>query len=323
MTLTGKPSYLDNARLGKGSFWRYLAGGLLILFLWLGVGGVVTVLLIVMFAALGGQRGQDLLRLVFDARQLGFIPYFLVLSSGFIVLIGGLWLTVVLIHRRPFISLVTWQSSLDWSRAGQGFLAWFLLVGLVSLLEYALWPETFAWNFEPRAFIPFAVVALVLTPIQSSTEELLFRGYLVQFLSLISRNRIFLSLCSGALFALPHMLNPELAANFWLVLASYFVLGVFLAWISLRDGRLELALGVHAANNLFAGLVVTFPDSVLPAPAVFLTTHFDPLFSLVTLIGVCLVFYLALFVWRSSEEMTSEGERNAEEGLSTQKPGDP
>lgn len=301
MISTQNPSYLDNARLGKGSPWRYLAGGLLILFLWLGVGSAVTLILIWLLATLRGDSSQDLVQLALDARQLGFIPYFLVLSSSFIVLIAGLWLTVTFIHRRPLLSLITWQARLDWRRAGQGFLAWFLLVGLASLLEYAIWPETFSWNFELRAFLPFALLALVLTPIQSSAEELLFRGYLVQFLSLISRNHIFLSLLSGALFALPHTLNPEVAAGFWLVLSSYFVLGVFLAWVSLRDGRLELALGVHSANNLFAGLVVTFPDSVLPTPAIFFTTHFDPLFSLLSLIGACVLFYLVIFVWFKGE----------------------
>lgn len=295
MTPIQGPSFLDNARLGKSSPWRYLAGGLFILFLWLGVGSLLTVILILLFALLSGKEVQDLIDLVLDARQLGFIPYFLVLSSSFMVLISGLWLTVAVIHRRPFLSLVTWQEKLDWRRAGQGFLVWLLLVGLASLLEYALWPETFAWNLDPGTFLPFALLAFILTPIQSSAEELLFRGYLVQFLSLISRNRIFLSLISGALFALPHMLNPEVAAGFWLVLSSYFVLGAFLAWACLRDGRLELALGVHAANNLFAGLVVTFPDSVLPTPAIFFTTHFDPLFSLVTLIGVCGLFYVIVF----------------------------
>jgi hypothetical protein len=307
MALIQEPSYLDNARLGKSSPWRYLAGSLLIIFIWLGLGSLSTVVLIVFFAYLSGKSLPEMTSLLLDARQLGIVPYFLVLSASFIVLMIGLWLAVVGIHRRPFLSLITWQGRVDWGRAGQGFLTWFLLVGLASLLEYALWPETFSWHFEPRAFIPFAILALILTPIQSSSEELLFRGYLLQAGSLVSRNPFYLSLLSGVLFALPHMLNPEVAAGFWLVLSSYFVLGAFLAWISLQDGTLELALGVHAANNLFAGLVVTFPESVLPTPAVFFTTHFDPLFSLVSLIGVCVLFYLAVLVWFRGGEVSFEG----------------
>jgi membrane protease YdiL (CAAX protease family) len=160
-----------------------------------------------------------------------------------------------------------------------------------------LWPETYSWNFDPRAFVPFAFLTLLLIPIQTSSEELFFRGYLVQAASLISRNSLFLAITSGVLFALPHMANPEVAANFVVVLLTYFVLGAFLAWVSVKDGTIELALGVHAANNLFAALVVTFPESVLPTPAIFFTTHFDPVFSLIVEIVICILFYVATFVW--------------------------
>jgi membrane protease YdiL (CAAX protease family) len=167
-----------------------------------------------------------------------------------------------------------------------------------SLIEFLIWPETFSFNFEPLTFLVFAFIAVILTPLQTTSEELFFRGYLVQAGSILSRNAIFLSLLSGVLFALPHIGNPELAANFYVVLLSYFVLGVFLAWISIKDGTIELAIGVHAANNLFAGLVVTFPLSALQTPAIFYTTHFDPLFNLVVTILLCAVFYLIVFVRR-------------------------
>jgi hypothetical protein len=135
---------------------------------------------------------------------------------------------------------------------------------------------------------------------------LFFRGYLVQAGSLISRNWIFLAIWSGVLFAIPHFLNPEVASNTWVMMMSYFVLGAFLAWISLKDGTIELAIGVHAANNLMAGLLVTFPESVLPSPAILTTTHFDPVYSLVTVIFFCALFYLLVFVRRKSTNVIVE-----------------
>ena len=79
------------------------------------------------------------------------------------------------------------------------------------------------------------------------------------------------------------------------VMLSYFLLGVFLAWISLKDGTIELSIGVQAANNLFAGLLVTFPQSALQTPAIIHTTHFDPLFNLAVLAVLCVLFYLYVF----------------------------
>jgi hypothetical protein len=145
-------------------------------------------------------------------------------------------------------------------------------------------------------------MAIIITPLQTTAEELFFRGYLVQAGSLISRNWIFLSIWSGVLFALPHFTNPEVAANTGLVLLTFFVLGAFLTWISLKDGTIELAIGVHAANNLMAGLLVTFPESVLPTPAILTTTHFDPLFSLIGTVVFCALFYLLVFVRRTKAE---------------------
>jgi membrane protease YdiL (CAAX protease family) len=288
-------SFLDNARLGKGSVWRYLLGTLLILFIWLIVGGVATVVLILVIAVQQGRSLESIARLAIDPSELGSTAYFLILSASFIIMFLGIWLTVILVHRRSLLSVITAARTVDWRRVGVGFVAWLLLIALGTLAEYLIWPDTYSWNFVPGAFLPFALLAILLTPIQTSSEELFFRGYLVQAGSLLSRNGIFLSIWSGVLFALPHMTNPEVAANFVIVLLTYFVLGAFLAWVSIKDGTLELALGVHVSNNLFAALVVTFPDSVLPTPAIFFTTHFDPYFSLIAQIVVCALFYLVCF----------------------------
>jgi membrane protease YdiL (CAAX protease family) len=170
-----------------------------------------------------------------------------------------------------------------------------------------VWPESFTVTFDARVFIPAAILSLVIFPIQTTAEELFFRGYLVQAGSLINRNWIFLSIWSGVLFALPHILNPEVATNTIVVMLTFFVLGAFLAWISLKDGSLELAIGVHAANNIAASLLVTFPESVLQTPAI-LTTHFEPVSSLIATLILCALFYLVVFVRRGSRKPESEVE---------------
>ena len=300
------PSFIEAALTGKHTPWRYIAGICLMLFIWLGIGSVVTAIFIVFFAIIGNVNVQDLAQMTLDLTALGMIPYYLTLSASFIIFFLGIWLTVVLVHRRPLRTLVTGAPRINWRRIGLGGGIWFLLAVAVSLIEYLIWPETFSLRFDWRAFVPFFLLAIFLTPIQTTSEELFFRGYLLQGGSLISRNAIFLSLLSGILFTLPHLANPEVAAGLVLVSLNYFVLGVFLAWISLKDGTLELALGVHAGNNLFAALAVTFPDSALPTPAIFYTTHFDPGFALVVQVVACVLFYLVVFGWRKRPIPTME-----------------
>ncbi len=269
-----------------------------ILFFWLGLGSLATGVMLVFFSLLEQLDTTQIAEALLDPAILGPIPYYVILNVSFILFFAGIWLAAVAIHRRPLRSVVTARPNIHWQRMGLGFVVWFLLGILGSAVEYLIWPETFSYHLEPATFLLFAFIALILTPIQTTSEELFFRGYLVQAGSLISRNAIFLSLLSGVLFALPHIGNPELAANFYVVLLAYFVLGAFLAAISILDGTIELAIGVHAANNLFAGLVVTFPQSALPTPAIFYTTHFDPVFNLIVTVLLCALFYLIVFVWR-------------------------
>ncbi len=305
-----QPSYLDAAGLGNSSVWRYIAGTLSILFIWLIIGGVTTAFIMIIFAVFQGVNLVDITQLIFDPSILGYIPYYLVLNIGFIFFYFGIWLTVRLIHNRPLRSVVTAMSSVSWRRMGVGFVIWSGLILAGTLLEYLVWPDSFTVTFNVRVFIPFAFLAILITPIQTTAEELFFRGYLVQAGSLISRNWIFLSIWSGILFALPHFSNPEVASNFVVVLLTFFVLGAFLAWISLKDGSIELAIGIHAANNLMAGLVVTFPESVLPTPAILTTTHFEPVFSLVAELIMCALLYLVVFIWRGGSKRVAEAERS-------------
>jgi len=293
-----EPSYLNEATQGKSSVWRYIVGTLSILFIWLIIGGVATAILLIGIGIFQGVPLLDLPQLVLDPSLLGYIPYYLVLNAGFLFFFFGIWLAVRLIHGRSLRSLVTQRSSVSWRRMGVGFIVWALLLGVGTLVEYLVSPETFTITFDASIFIPFAVLAILITPMQTTAEELFFRGYLVQAGSLISRNWFFLSIWSGVLFALPHITNPEVAKNMGVVLLTFFVLGAFLTWISLKDGTIELAIGVHAANNLMAGLLVTFPESVLPSPAILTTTHFEPVFSLIAELIMCALFYLVVFVLR-------------------------
>ena len=96
---------------------------------------------------------------------------------------------------------------------------------------------------------------------------------------------------------LPHLLaNPELDSGFLLVALYYFGFGAFLAWVSLRDGTLELAIGAHAANNLFGAIVLGFEGSALNTPSLFYADRFVPAYSLIQFLVAAALFYVVVFV---------------------------
>jgi len=86
----------------------------------------------------------------------------------------------------------------------------------------------------------------------------------------IMRTPILPLIITSAIFGLMHGMNPEIEKfGFWNMMSVYIGMGFMLGLITLLDESLELALGVHFANNLFAALFVSFEGSALQTPAVF------------------------------------------------------
>lgn len=280
--------YLDLARLGKNEWWRYLASILIILFAWQIVGSIPTFLLIILCLI-----DENPVTKISSGGTFSGIPEtvsfvaFLLASWAFL---AGIFISIRLIHKRKFLSLVTTWNRVDWKRLFQGFLAWFVLAIISAVVESLLHPGRYVFTLNLAAYIPFFLVALILLPIQTSTEELFFRAYLLQGLGIRTRNIWLLSCVSGIVFMLPHLANPEAKTNYVLMGLYYFCIGATTAFMTLKDGRLELALGLHAANNLFTGLFANTVVTVLPTPSMYTIMELDVVYSVSAALIMSLIF---------------------------------
>ena len=77
---------------------------------------------------------------------------------------------------------------------------WFVLVVLGGSVGFLLDPSAFYLGSNLAAFVPFALLALVLVPIQTTAEEVFFRGYLARGASLISVYSLIQFVAVAALF---------------------------------------------------------------------------------------------------------------------------
>lgn len=281
-------TYLEAGRRGKNTWWRYVLGVVFILFMWFVVGGWASI-------AVGRLLGVSPGQIAADPSSVGPIAGYLVISASFPVFLLGSVLAVMFLHRRSPLTLVTGRRSIDWGRMGTGLAVWFALAVAASFVGFILDPSAFSVGPNLAAFVPFALLALILTPVQTTAEEVFFRGYIVQGASLLSSNFLFLALASGVLFMLPHLTNPGLDAGFLLVALYHFGFGAFLAWVSLRDGTLELAIGAHAANNLYGAIVLSFAGSSLNTPSLFYTDRFLPVYSLIQFVLTAAIFFVVVF----------------------------
>ena len=169
---------------------------------------------------------------------------------------------------------------------------WTLIVVITTIVDSLVHPGSYELTFKWDTWVPFALAAIILTPIQTSAEELLFRGYFLQGLGLLTKRKWILIIISGLIFAVPHFLNPEMKYGFVLMGLFYFSFGAILTMITLKSNRLEYALGVHAANNLMTVLLANYKDSALPSPSIFTASVVDPVFNLVSFIlGAGLLWY--------------------------------
>ncbi len=112
-------------------------------------------------------------------------------------------------------------------------------------------------NFNLVPFLILCFIAIIFVPLQTSFEEYLFRGYLMQGIGVIVKNKWVPLIITSAVFGLLHFANPEVDKLGSVIMVYYIGTGLFLGIMTLMDEGMELSLGFHAANNLFTALLVT------------------------------------------------------------------
>ena len=262
--------------LGRNGWWRYILGPLVL----------KTVILVasIVISALMSQQ------------SLGDVSEFVATHVDFMLLILGTWMLHVFWHRRPWRSLITTRHAISWRRILQGAAVWGVIMLCSVGIERVLFPGRYVWTFDAQRWMLFFMLALLLTPLQCAAEELFFRGYLLQAFGRISRHPLVAASLSSVMFTLPHLVNPEVTANgMWIMVATYFTMGLFFALIALRDAGLELSIGAHTANNFFLMVFFGYKYSPLPTSAMFTTQTYDPVFSLLSVVVSSWVFYAWFF----------------------------
>ena len=206
---------------------------------------------------------------------------FVLLLLSFVVGLLGLWFCLAIIHKRPFKTLITPYKNIRWSKVGFGFGVWFAMIAILEVLSFVISPETYQFQLEWKTWLPLVAIALLIMPMQTSFEELLFRGYLLQGLGLATNSRLVALVITSVLFGGMHLFNPEIQEFGLLLMMPYYIgMGLFLGILTLMDESLELALGIHAANNIFGAVFVTFAGSALQTDAVFRVTEVNTTFMI-------------------------------------------
>ena len=237
------------------------------------------------------------LEAVYD--MMGELPPLLNLTINlipFAFLLGALFFLVKFLHERSITSLTTSRPKIDWSRFRFSFflVTSIYLVGFV--LSYFADPTQYVLQFDWLKFCLLFLVSILLFPFQIGLEEYLFRGYFMQHLGIIVKNRWFPLMFTSLFFGLAHSANPEVAELGMVTMTFYIGTGLFLGICTLMDEGLELALGFHLGNNLLAALMVTADYSALKTDAVFRLVGDSDTVTLFDIVLPILIYYPILLL---------------------------
>jgi len=212
------------------------------------------------------------------------------------------------LHNQKFKDMLTSRAKLDWNRIFFSFSVWAVIQIIVTVIGYYAAPEDFKWNFQLQPFLILVVIAVAMIPLQTSAEEFIFRGYLMQGFGLLAKNKWFPLLFTSVLFGSLHYFNPEVEKMGSIVMVYYIGTGLFLGILALMDEGIELSLGFHAANNLVTALLVTSEWSALQTHSV-LKDVSDPSAGFEIFVPVLVIFPILLFVFSKKYGWTNWKEK--------------
>lgn len=266
---------------------------------------------VVFLAALLGQIPLSVAMLLSDKTPQTMDEMYQILDANLVLVLSlfsfvcafvGLYVVVEKLHHQKFITIITSRTNVDWKRVFLSFVVWSIVSIIAFFITYFIDPDTIIWQFKPLPFFLLFCITIVLMPIQTTTEELVFRGYLMQGFYNLAQNKWFPLLMTSIIFGTMHIFNPEVEKMGYLILVYYIGTGLFLGIITLMDEGTELALGFHAANNMVASLLVTSDFTVFQTPSIFKdisepSINFEVFIPVLILFPLLGYFFSKIFKW--------------------------
>jgi len=296
-----------NAKKGVHAWWLFLVGTVLV--------------------SLGYIIGQIPLTLVLDyktaqdpeldatdleefTRTLDFEKFGISTNGGlllsllfFVFGLAFLYFVTFVLHKRHFASLISYLEKVDWYRFFWGFGVWFIISLILEVISWWLNPGNYQFFAPGWDYFLLLLICVFILPLQTSFEELFFRGYLMQAMGFYAKSKVFALIAASLLFMSIHLANPEIDKyGTGSMVAYYLFSGIVLAFITIMDDRLELAMGIHFANNFFGATLVTYEGAALQTNSLYKVHEINPQLMVFGFALVALIFSIFAsrkFKWKS------------------------
>jgi membrane protease YdiL (CAAX protease family) len=296
--------FIEQGIHSENKFWKYIVGSIVIVVAST-IGQIPLLLAVIAKSYADGKEipeNQEDIMKVFESNT----TLFLILIS-FVFAFIALFLVNKYLHKQSFLTIITSRNTIDWNRVGVSFLLWSMITIVSTVLLFYTNPEDFVINFKAIPFLLLVVIATLLIPIQTTCEELVFRGYLMHGFGNLADNKWFPLLMTSLIFGTMHIFNPEVSKMGYIILVYYIGTGLFLGIITIMDEGTELAIGFHAANNLIGALLVTTDWTVFQTNSILKdisepTAGFDIILPIVIIYPILLFIFSKKYKWSDWKE---------------------
>ena len=298
--------YIEQAYKSQHDFWRYLLG-IGVIFLGWQIFGVAPL----MAALFTKSNAMSILAsgdVGLMSEALGSNLFLFLMLLTFVIGLACLFIWIKLVHKQPIKSLTTSRKKVDWGRIFFAFILWSIISIAFVFIDIQLSPKDYEFNFNLKPFLILAVISIVLIPIQTSMEEYYLRGYMMQGIGLLAKNR-WVPLCfTSILFGVMHLFNPEVEKLGYGIMVFYIGTGFFLGILTLMDEGLELPLGFHTANNLTTALLVTADWTAFQTESLYRDIS-EPVLGWDVFVPVLFIYPILLFIFSKKYGWTNWKER--------------
>ena len=167
----------------------------------------------------------------------------------------GVWITMKFIHRLPMNVLLGSSSKLDLQLLLKGFFVMlFLGIGIEIILQLIPAVSKYIYYESNKVlllsdWVKWLLPVILFIFVQSSAEELVFRGYLLQTIWSKSASYLYAVICPSLIFGLLHFDSQSYGVNAWYYCFNTFVVGCLLCLVTLHTGNIALAFGLHWGGN--------------------------------------------------------------------------
>jgi membrane protease YdiL (CAAX protease family) len=211
----------------------------------------------------------------------------------------GVWVALRALHgKQEFFSLFSPERRIRWREfgIGAGIMVIYLLIS--TLIGMAMGGDSGRRNdIDIPTWLMVLAPMAVLVFIQSTGEELVFRGYLMQHLAARFPHPLVWGFLPAATFGAIHWFNGTTVEYSVFYVLDTTLFGLIAAVTVWRTGSIAVAMGIHTINNL-AGFMIAGTDDFLTATPLYLDTVDNALKAApVGIVGMVLLLAFVMSPW--------------------------